>query len=108
MTKNVWDFILKGKELFVELNPKTAQSLGVGEGSPVVLKTSQGEVPVRVHLYAGARSGVVYVPEGLGHTAYDEFIQNKGINANSIIEVQMDPITGLGTVWATRVQLRRA
>ena len=50
MTKNVWDFVLKGKELFVELNPKTAQSLGVKEGSQAVLKTPQGEVPVRVHL----------------------------------------------------------
>ena len=108
MTKNLWDFVLKGKELFIELNPQTAQSLGMGEGSQALLKTPQGEVPVCVHLYAGARVGVVYIMEGLGHTAYDQYIQGKGVNANSIVEVQMDPVTGLGTVWATRAQLRRA
>lgn len=108
MTKNLWDTVLKGKDLFVELNPQTAQSLGLGEGSHAMLKTPRGEVSVCVHLYGGARAGVVYIPEGLGHTAYDEYIQGKGVNANSIFEVQMDPVTGLGTVWATRAQLRRA
>ncbi len=108
MTKTVWDFVLKGKDLFVELNPQTAQSLGMTEGSRALLKTPQGEVPVRVHLFPGARAGVVYIVEGLGHTAYDQYIQDKGVNANSIIEVQLDPVTGLGTVWATRAQLRRA
>lgn len=108
MTKNVWDFVLKGKELFVELNPQTAQSLGMSEGSRAVLKTPQGELPVRIRLFPGARADVVYIIEGLGHTAYDQFIQDKGVNANNIIEVQLDPVTGLGTVWATRAQLRRA
>ncbi|HQN20198.1 MAG TPA: molybdopterin dinucleotide binding domain-containing protein, partial [Syntrophobacteraceae bacterium] len=108
MTKNLWDTVLKGKDLFVELNPQTAQSLGLGEGSHAMLKTPRGEVSVCVHLYGGARAGVVYIPEGLGHTAYDEYIQGKGVNANSIFEVLMDPVTGLGTVWATRAQLRRA
>ena len=73
-----------------------------------MLKTPQGELPVRVHLYPGARAGVVYIVEGLGHTAYDQYIQGKGVNANSIVEVQLDPLTGLGTAWATRAQLRRA
>jgi anaerobic selenocysteine-containing dehydrogenase len=108
MTKALWDFVLKEKDLFVELNPQTAQSLGMAEGSRALLKTPQGELPVRVHLYPGARPGVVYMVEGLGHTAYDQYIQNKGVNANSIMEVQLDPVTGLGTVWATRAQLRRA
>lgn len=108
MTKNLWDFVLKGNDLFVEVNPQTAQSLGMAEGSQALLKTPEGEVTVRVHLYAGARPGTVYIPQGLGHTAYDRYIQDKGVNANSIIEVQMDPVTGLGTVWATRAQLRRA
>jgi ketol-acid reductoisomerase len=51
---------------------------------------------------------VVALPEGLGHTAYDEYVQGKGVNANSLVEVHLDPVTGLGTVWATRAQLRLA
>jgi menaquinone reductase, molybdopterin-binding-like subunit len=108
MTKNVWDFVLKGNDSFVDLHPQTAQALGLSEGSGALLKTPRGELPVRVHLSHGARVGVVYLVEGLGHTAYDQFIKGKGVNANSIVEVQLDPVTGLGTVWATRAQLRRA
>lgn len=108
MTKTLWDFVLKGNDLYVELNPQTAKAQSLTEGSRAALKTPQGEVPVRVHLTPAARPGVVYVVQGLGHRAYDEYIQNKGANANRVIEVQVDPITGLGTAWATRAQLVRA
>ncbi|NLI80694.1 MAG: molybdopterin-dependent oxidoreductase [Deltaproteobacteria bacterium] len=107
MTKGIFDFILRGKELLVEINPQTAGSLGLAEGDRAVLKTTQGEEPVAVHLSGAARPGIVYIVHGLGHQAYDEYIQGKGINANNLIEVQVDPVTGLGTVWATRAQLRR-
>lgn len=108
MNKAIFDFTLKGRDLFVEIHPNTARSLGLGEGDRAVLKTPVGEVSVRVHLFPGARAGAVYMAQGLGHTAYDQYIQDKGVNANSVSEVQMDPVTGLGTVWATRAQLRRA
>ncbi len=108
MTKNLFDFVLTHDDLFVELNPKTARSLGLKEGNRAVLKTPKGEVPVRVRVFAGAHPGTIFIVEGLGHTAYDEYISHKGVNANHVIEVQMDPVTGLGTVWATRAQLQRA
>lgn len=108
MTKLIWDSILKGSNLFVELHPQTARSLGFAEGDGAFLKTPQGELPVRIHMFPGARPGVVYMVEGLGHKAYDQYIANKGVNAKDLIEVQMDPVTGLGTVWTTRAQLRRA
>ena len=62
---------------------------------------------MRIHISAAARPGVVYLPKGLGHRAYDQYILNKGTNANSLMEVQLDPVSGMGTVWACRVQLRR-
>lgn len=108
MTKTLWNFDLKGHSQFVELNPKTAESLKLNEDDQATIKTSQGEVEVLVHLSPAARPGVVYVLQGLGHKAYDEYIQDKGVNANNLVEVQMDPVTGLGTIWATRAQLRRA
>lgn len=108
MTKGIFDFILKGNELLVEANPQTAKSIGLGDGQRALLKTPQGEFAVILHLSAGARPGVVYIVHGLGHKGYDQYIQGKGINANNLIEVQVDPVTGLGTVWATRAQLSRA
>ena len=92
----------------MEVHPETANNLGIRESDRATLKTPQGAIPVLVHLSQGARPGVVFIPQGLGHKAYDEYIRDKGENANKIIEVQIDPLTGLGTVWATRAQLRRA
>ncbi|HBZ57391.1 MAG TPA: hypothetical protein DEO88_18475 [Syntrophobacteraceae bacterium] len=108
MTKNLREDLLKGQSMFVEVHPETASSLGIKESERAVLKTPQGEIPVHVRLSQGARPGVVFVPQGLGHRAYDDYIRNKGEDANGVIEVQIDPLTGLGTVWATRAQLRRA
>lgn len=108
MTKTLWDFVLKGNDQFVEVNPKTAASLGLAEGDKALIETLQGKAAVLVHLTPATRPGVVNMVQGLGHTAYDEYIKDKGTNANNLVEVQMDPVTGLGTIWATRAQLRRA
>ncbi len=107
MNKLIPDWALKGNEVFVDVNPQTAQSLGLAHGDSASLRTTQGEASVRVNVTASARPGVLFLPKGLGHKAYDEYIQNKGTNANSLMEVLLDPISGMGTVWATRAQLRR-
>jgi anaerobic selenocysteine-containing dehydrogenase len=108
LTKTLPDTVLKGNDLFVQVHPKTVQSLGLNDGDRATLKTPQGDLSVRVHLSPAARPGVVYAAHGLGHKAYDEYIKGKGVNINSIIEVQLDPVTGLGTTWTTRAQLARA
>ncbi len=90
MTKTLWAFVLKNNDQFVDINPATAKSMGMLEGDQAVLKTPQGELPVRVHFSSAARPGVVYIAQGLGHKAYDEYIRDKGVNANNVIEVQLD------------------
>jgi anaerobic selenocysteine-containing dehydrogenase len=107
MNKLIPNSVLKGADVFIELHPDTAAKLGFSQGEPVSLKTTQGEAAVRVNVCAAARPGVVYLPMGLGHKAYDGYVQNKGVNANSLMEVQLDPVSGMGTVWACRAQLRR-
>lgn len=108
MNKLVPDNQVIGQDVFIDVNPQTAKSLGFAQGDLVALRTSQAEAAVRINISPAARPGVVYIPKGLGHKAYDDYIQNKGVNANSLMEVQLDPISGNGTVWATRAQLRRA
>ncbi len=107
MNKLIPNSVLKGGDVFIELNPDTAAKLKFSQGEIVSLKTTQGEAAVRINISSAARPGVVYLPVGLGHKAYDSYVQNKGINANSLMEVQLDPVSGIGTVWACRAQLRR-
>ena len=49
--------------------------------------------------------GVVAMPRGLGHTAYDEFIHDKGANPNDIIHAGKDPLSGQPVWWATPVKI---
>lgn len=108
MTKLLFDFELKGNDSFVEINPETAAREGLREGDRVRLETEQGEVQVRVHLTEAARPGVLFIPMGLGHSAFDRYIRGKGVNPNEILVPQEDPITGLATLWGTRVRIQKA
>ena len=107
MNKLIPDYMVRANDVFIDINPQTAKTMNFAQGDAASLRTTQGEASVRVNITPAARPGVVYMPKGLGHKAYDEYIQNKGANANSLIEVQLDPVSGMGTVWATRAQLRR-
>ena len=107
MTKLLFDFELKGNDSFVEINPKTATSLGLKEGDQVALQTERGTLEVRVHLTEAARPDVVFIPTGLGHGGFDAFIRGKGVNANKILVAQQDQVTGLATWWGTRVKISK-
>jgi hypothetical protein len=51
--------------------------------------------------------GVVYLPSGMGHTAYDEFIRGKGANPNEVIIPKKDPLSGEPVWWNTSVTLSK-
>jgi anaerobic selenocysteine-containing dehydrogenase len=108
LTKTVEDTILKHNDCFIEINPKTAQSNQLSEGDAVVLQTPRGQARVRVHLEEGIMPGVVALPRGLGHTAYDGYIAEKGINVNLLIGPVQDPVSGLDAAWGIRVKLSKA
>lgn len=107
LNKTIPDSLLLHDDQFVDVHPKTAKSLGLAEGDRAAIKTLQGEAVVRVHVHPGAQPGVAFMAQGLGHAAYDEYIDGKGANVNTLMEVLTDPVTGLGVAWAARAQLRR-
>ncbi len=104
--KTVEDTVLKGKEIVVEVNPKTAKEFA--EGGYAILSTPKGQAKVRVHLFEGIMPGLVAMPRGLGHTAYDEYLADKGINVNELIGPVEDPVSGLNAAWGIRAKLTRA
>ena len=96
--KQLSDTTLKGNDLFVQINPITAMYHNFKDGDRVILETSMGRVRVRIHEFAGVREGVVLIPMGLGHSAFDKFQRGKGINAHRLFDVKKDAISGLA-VW---------
>jgi len=106
--KTVEDTVLKGKDALVEVNPATARAGGFSEGSYAVLKTPKGSAKVKVHLFDGIMPGLVAMPRGLGHTAYDNYLAGKGINVNELIGTVEDPASGLDAAWGIRANLIKA
>jgi len=105
LTKTVEDTILKGDEVFVEINPKTAEKLGLRECSNAKLTTPKGTAKVKVHLFEGIMPGLVALPRGLGHSAYDKYLAGKGVNINELIGSVEDPVSGLDAAWGIRAKL---
>jgi anaerobic selenocysteine-containing dehydrogenase len=104
--KTVEDTVLKGKEIVVEVNPRSAR--GFREGDHAILSTPKDSVTVRIHHFNGIMPGLVALPRGLGHTAYDEYLADKGINFNELIGPVEDPVSGLNAAWGIRAKLTRA
>ena len=107
LIKTVEDTVLKKKDSFVEINPKTALAYSLSEGSHAVLTTPKGSARVRIHLFDGIMPGIVAIPSGLGHTAYDKFLSGKGVNVNKLIGSVEDPVSGLNAAWGIRAKLNK-
>jgi hypothetical protein len=52
--------------------------------------------------------GIITIPRGLGHTAYDSFLAGKGVNYNSLNQIVEDPATGFDAAWGIRAKLTKA
>ena len=103
--KTVEDTVLKGEYVFVEINPKTAGSAGLHDGQRLVLITPKGKAKVKIHFFEGIMPGIIALPRGLGHTAYDDYLAGKGINFNMLIGPLEDPESGMDVAWGIRAKL---
>ncbi|MBC2715962.1 MAG: molybdopterin-dependent oxidoreductase [Desulfobacteraceae bacterium] len=108
MTKTVDDTVLKNQIGLLEINPATAKELSLKEGDTAILTTPKGKATVKIHLYEGIMPGIIAMPRGLGHTAYSEYLADKGTNFNELIGPIEDPTSGLDMAWGIRAKLTRA
>jgi anaerobic selenocysteine-containing dehydrogenase len=69
--KTIFDNQLLKETSFAAINPVTAGKYGCKQGDEVFVSSRAGKVRVRVNLFEGAMPGIVYLPLGFGHTAYD-------------------------------------
>jgi anaerobic selenocysteine-containing dehydrogenase len=78
------------------------------QGDRIIIESPKGKLSARVNLFEGAMPGVVYLPLGLGHSGYDAFWRDKGVNPNEIVEAAKDPLSGQPIWWRTPVKIRKA
>lgn len=65
---------------WVEINPKTAEEIGVANDDVVKVVSAFGEVEVSVLVYPAIRPDVIAIPFGQGHTAYGRYAEGRGAN----------------------------
>jgi molybdopterin-containing oxidoreductase family iron-sulfur binding subunit len=90
---------------WVELNPVTAETLGLSEGDVVTVQSLYGSIDVPVFVYPAIMPNVVAIPFGQGHTQYGRYARDRGVNAMQILAPRTEPATGALAWGATRVLL---
>ncbi|MCM2265225.1 MAG: molybdopterin-dependent oxidoreductase [Desulfuromonadales bacterium] len=100
MTTTVWD-------VWVEINPVTAQQLGIVHGDLVEVTSMAGTIELPAVVYPGIRPEVVAIPIGQGHRAGGRYAAGRRVNPLQLLADIHDERHSLPAWGATRVQLRR-
>jgi anaerobic selenocysteine-containing dehydrogenase len=90
---------------WVELNPKTALSLGVSDNDVVRVISPYGQLEAPVVVYPGIRPDVIAVPVGQGHYDYGRYAEQRGSNPLTLIAPVSATETGVLAWGATRVRV---
>jgi anaerobic selenocysteine-containing dehydrogenase len=90
---------------WAELNPVTADELGIREGDVLDVESPAGSVRVPALIFPAIRPGMVAIPVGQGHVAYGRYAENRGVNPIHIVATLMDDQSGDLAWAATRVKI---
>ena len=75
-------------QTWVEINPTTAQKLGLKKGDIVRITSPFGSMEAGVYVYPGIRPDTVAIPLGQGHTDYGRYARNRGANVLRLLNPQ--------------------
>jgi anaerobic selenocysteine-containing dehydrogenase/Fe-S-cluster-containing dehydrogenase component len=90
---------------WVEIHPDVAQRMNVKDGEVLRLTSPAGTIEAPAYLYPGLHPETVAVPLGLGHTAYGEFAEGRGVNALDLLGAQDG--NGFLPYLATKVRVEK-
>lgn len=93
---------------WLEMNPKSAEALGLQENDLVIIESPFGKISTQVKFVAGLRPDVVNLPYNQGHTAVGRYAKGRGVNGLEIMNPASEPLTGLAAFTNTRVKVRKA
>ncbi|MCY3676143.1 MAG: 4Fe-4S dicluster domain-containing protein [Gemmatimonadetes bacterium] len=88
---------------WAELNPATAERLGLRSGDVVNIASANGAVEVPVWTYPGIREDFVALAMGGGHTEYGQFANGNGVNPMELLPEATDAVSGTLALVSTRV-----
>jgi anaerobic selenocysteine-containing dehydrogenase len=80
---------------WVEINPVTADKLGLADDDVVKITSPFGELEASVYRYPAIRPDTVAIPFGQGHTAYGRYAQNLGANLATLLGTRLNAVGDL-------------
>jgi anaerobic selenocysteine-containing dehydrogenase len=86
-------------QTWAEINPQTAEHLGIKDGDIVQVESPYGQIEVPVYTYPAIRPDTIAIPAGQGHTDYGRYARQNGANFMRLIGDQTDP-SGNYLAWA--------
>jgi anaerobic selenocysteine-containing dehydrogenase len=95
-------------DAWLEINPRTAERLGVADNDWVWVESPLGKIKTRAKHYVGAMPNVVNMPLGLGHTALGRWAKDVGVSPNRLLQYHADHLGGLSAWFSTRVKISKA
>ena len=100
MTTVVWDS-------WIEINPKTADELGIKFGDLVEVTSPQGSLRVPAVVYPGIRPDMVAMPMGQGHVDRGRYAKGRGVNPLQLLAQLKEGTKPLPAWNGTRVRIVR-
>ena len=100
MTTVVWDS-------WVEINPRTAEELGIKFGDLVEVTSPQGSLRVPAVIFPGIRPDMVAMPLGQGHQDMGRYAKGRGANPLQLLAMASGGAKPLPAWNATRVRVKR-
>src|SRR5271157_513923 len=92
-------------QTLVEINPTTAQKLGLSDGDVVKVTSPNGEIQAPIYTFQAIRPDTVAIASGQGHTDYGRYAQNNGANPIQLLGSQAES-SGNNLTWSNlRVKL---
>ena len=90
---------------WLEINPKTAEELGLDNDDIVKVISPVGEIEAAVVLYPGIRPDVIAMPVGQGHSDYGRYAEDRGTNVVDLFFPAAAPEIGSLAWGTTRIRI---
>jgi anaerobic selenocysteine-containing dehydrogenase len=90
---------------WVEINPETAQKMGIKDGDFVWVESKAGKLKTKARLFPGTHPKCIHIPYGQGHKAYGHWAKGRGINPNDLLVREYDHLGGFVSYFSTRVKV---
>lgn len=92
---------------WIEINPATANRLGIEQGDVVEIASSQGTLRSAAMITPGIAPDIVAMPVGQGHRTFTRYASGRGENPVELLAPLTEASTGALAWAATRVRVSR-